>query len=394
MAMETKYIVANSGSASRKYAFYEGDHPLLFCHIEHENGGIIATCRVQKKEYVLPISDEDYARSGRFFISLALKEKLISEKNEISAVGFRVVAPGEYFLETKKIDSEYIQKLKDARENVPLHTSEIFFEIEEFSKLLSEAIYIGISDSAFHKNLPHLAKSYAISSDMNEAGIRRYGYHGISLSYISEKMKDIFGSVPERVIVCHLGSGASVTALKNGKCFDTSMGFTPLEGLVMATRSGDIDAGAVIEIAKKKNISLEKVEEYLNTQSGLLGLSGFSSDVRELLKKEAVGDTRAAFALEMFIYRVKKYIGAYSAILGGIDAIIFTAAIGERSPVMRERICNGLDYLGIILDEEKNKSVISKESSIEGALSRVTVAVIPTDETSEMANELRNFLKV
>ena len=391
--MEKKYIITNPGSASRKYALYEGEKQLLFCHLEEEGDGFVATYDILGEKKKVSVSQDDYKKSGAFLVSLLLEEKLIPQKNEIAAVGFRIVAPGDYFSTTKKIDSEYMEKLKNMLKKAPLHIAGAFSEIDEFSELLPEAVFVGISDSAFHSGLPGVSGEYAITSDMRDGGIKRYGYHGISFSYVSQRMKDVFGSIPERAIICHLGGGSSITALRNGKSVDTTMGFTPLEGLVMATRSGDIDAGAAVEIARNKKLSLEKVEEYLNKECGLLGISGFSSDIRELLKKESEGDERSSLALEMFVYRIKKYIGSYIATLGGLDALVFTATVGERSHIMRSRICEKMDFLGIVIDEKKNEE-LAGEGFIEDASSRVKIAVIPTDETFEMAREIRNFLKL
>jgi len=394
MAMEKKYIITNSGSASRKYALYEKDTQLFSCHIEEEGNGFVATISVKNKEHSIPVSYEDYSESENFLLKLLLSESLIKDKKEVSAIAFRIVAPGEYFYNTKKIDSEYIKKLKEAQKDIPLHISEVLVEIKKFKKLFPDAESIGISDSAFHATLPKHSRVYAIPESMTSIGIQRYGYHGISLSSVLERMYKIFDQLPKRIIVCHLGSGASITALKDGKSFDTSMGFTPLEGLIMATRSGDIDPGAVVEIAREKKLTLEKCESYLNKESGLLGLSGFSSDIRELLKGELSGDTRASFALEMYIYRIKKYIGSYIAALGGIDALIFTATVGERSFVIREKICDELKVFGIVLDKEKNNSIISKEGNIENNSSLIPVVVVPTNEISEMAKETRIILEL
>lgn len=391
--MEKKYLIVNPGSASRKFALYEGSKQLIFCHLEDEDGGFVATYDILGKKNKVSISEDDYKKGGAFFLSLLSENNLISQKEEIAAIGFRIVAPGEYFSAVKKMDSGYIEKLKEVSEKAPLHTAGAFVEINEFSELLPDATFVGISDSAFHSDMPDIAREYAITSDMREAGIKRYGYHGISFSYIASKMKDVFGSMPEKVIVCHLGGGSSITALKNGKSVDTSMGFTPLEGLVMATRSGNIDVGAAIEIARNKKIPLEEVEQYLNKECGLLGVSGSSSDIRELLKKESEGDKYSSLALQMFVYRIKRYIGSYIAALGGLDALIFTATVGERSYIMRSRICENMDFLGIVLDESKNKG-FTGEGSIEAASSRVKIAVIPTDETSEMARETRDYLKI
>ncbi len=388
--MEKTYLIVNPGSASKKYAVYRGGTEAFFCHIEYEGDGIVARYRVFGAEKTpLSISSEDYQKSARFILSLLAKETI--QTSEFQGIVFRIVAPGEYFSVTRAIDEEYLKNLRSVYEEAPLHITETLSEIDDFRSILSSILFLGISDSSFHSSLPDVSRFYGIDTHMKARGIRKYGYHGISLAYILSRIKEIKGKVPENIIVCHLGSGSSVTALKNGASIDTSMGFTPLEGLLMATRSGDIDAGAAIQIARDNNFSLDELETYLNTKSGLLGV-GNSSDVRELLIREIAGDADASLALRMFVYRVKKYIGAYIAVLGGVDMLVFTGTIGERSFVMRSRICSELETLGIMLDAEKNALSILSHMFIHASSSKTEILAVQTNEVLQMAREAYAFL--
>ncbi|MCR4311427.1 MAG: acetate kinase, partial [Candidatus Taylorbacteria bacterium] len=246
---------------------------------------------------------------------------------------------------------------------------------------------IGVSDSAFHSTLPAEAYTYALPHDVVEKwNIRKFGYHGSSFASVARKVGDMQGGVPTRMIICHLGSGSSITAVKDGKSIDTTMGFTPLEGLVMGTRVGDVDAGAVIHVGEVLDSSFADLEKLFYTKSGMLGVSGTSGDIRDLLAREFQGDERAKLALNVFVYRIQKYIGSYIAVLGGLDALVFCATIGERSFIMRKRICHTLGVFGVTIDEEKNKEVISRDSFIhkEGS---VPVVVMTTDEMGEIARE-------
>jgi acetate kinase len=251
---------------------------------------------------------------------------------------------------------------------------------------------VGVSDSAFHATLPESAKFYAIPiNDSRRLGLYRFGYHGISVQSVTSRAAAMLGRLPENVIVCHLGGGASVTAVKNGKSLDTSIGFTPLEGLVMATRVGDIDAGAVLYLSEKLKKNYKKLEHYFNNECGLLGLSGKSSDIRELLINEKAGEADSSLALKIYVNRIKQYIGRMAAILGGVDLIIMAGTVGERSFIMRERICDGLKFLGVELDSEINNKSEGIETEINKVGSSVKVLVVKTDEMEEMAKITLNL---
>lgn len=385
-----KYLIINLGSASKKYSLYEDEREIFRCHFEKENGDFVATESVGEAHSKNKISQEEYDHGGKRLLDVLILKNIIKDAGEIAALGFRVVAPGEYFVKVRTIDAEYREKLKEAHEIAPLHIEAVLEGIEEFVNLLPQTSMIGVSDSAFHTTIPEVARLYALPiEDSRKYGLYRYGYHGISVASVLNTTKEMLGDLPPRVIVCHLGSGSSITAVSDGKSIDTSMGFTPLEGIVMATRSGDIDPGALLYLGKKLNLSFDGLDEYLNHKCGLLGLSGKESGVRGLIELENQGDENAKTALAVWAYRVKKYIGAYAAALGGLDLLIFTATIGERSFVMRERICEGLENLGIAIDKEKNTQLDGDKSGfIENGALPVRVAVITTDEMKQIAKEI------
>ncbi|MBL7045038.1 MAG: acetate kinase [Parcubacteria group bacterium] len=317
--MEKKYLIINLGSVSKRYAIYNGKEEQLSEHFEKDEMDLV-----------------DFENTCEKFIEQTKEES-------IAGIGLRVVASGSYFREDKIIDDEYLKKLKKVKDRAPLHLSPVIDEIEKLKKLLPSIPMIGVSDSAFHSNLPRHSSIYNIPQDDAKSGdIYKFGYHGIAIQSALRKIQEEEGSIPARIIVAHLGGGASVTAVKDGKSFDTSMGATPLEGLPMSTRVGNIDAGALIELAKEKNMNLDQLNEYLNTKCGLLGISGKTGHIKELFDLKDSGDENAKLALEVFVYNIKKYIGAYTAVLGGLDLLIFSGTISERSSSMREMILDGL----------------------------------------------------
>jgi len=389
-----KVFITNVGSESRKYALYQDGERVFSAHFEKENEKFIVELTgagSEKKE----ASFQEFENSAEHVVNELLSRKLIGNKNEISAIGFRVVAPGSYFLQNKIIDGEYLGKLETAKEQAPLHINPMFAELKALGQALPGIPIVGVSDSAFHSLEPARARFYGIPKNTAEKfDVFRFGYHGISFESVVGKLKNIYsGNLPERIIICHLGGGSSIAAIKGGKSIDTSMGFTPLEGVVMANRVGDIDAGAVIYLSRKFGYGPDEMENYLNTQCGLLGLSGKSNDVRELLELEKNGDENAKLALEVMVYKIKKYIGAYFAALNGADVLVFSATIGERSAIMRSRICAELENLGIILDDEKNNKTISMDGFIGKDESPVKIAVIATDEMGQMAKEVAKIVK-
>lgn len=311
------------------------------------------------------------------------KHGILTSLNEINAVGHRVAHGGEYFSESVLIDEEVKTKINVLGEIAPLHNPANLKGIETMEKLLPEVPQVAVFDTSFHHTLPKAAYIYGIPYDFyEEYGVRRYGFHGTSHKFVAEKACKLLGWKIEekKIITCHLGNGASITAISKGKSVDTSMGFTPVAGLVMGTRAGDLDLGALIYICEKEGLNLNQANSLVNKKSGILGISGVSSDFRELRAACESGNERARLALDVFDYNVKKYIGAYAAVLNGVDLIIFTGGIGENDFRTRRDICKGLDYLGVQIDDEANESYRGKDGIISMKDARTTVMSITTDE--------------
>jgi acetate kinase len=357
--MDKKYLIINIGSASKKYALFEGEKELFGMHLEAGMDNYIGSYAIAGESKDIPVQADEYRNGLAYFMNM-------TQEKEIAAIGIRVVAPGKYFQENKKIDVDYMAKLEEAKEMAPLHIAPALEEIGQIKKWSDAIPLYGISDSAFYSSMPAEAKIYGLPSAISEKyGLYRYGYHGISMQSAVEKIKAMDGDFPARAIICHLGSGSSITALLNGQPIDTSMGFTPLEGLPMGTRVGSIDPGLVLYLAKKMERNIEEVELLLNCQSGLLGISGKTPFVKELIDLAQGGDKQAELALNVYARAVRKYIGAYAALLDGLDLLVFTATIGERSSFMRDKICAGLKYLG-----------------------NISIVVLPADEMKEMVRQL------
>ncbi|HID09699.1 MAG TPA: acetate kinase [Candidatus Latescibacteria bacterium] len=315
----------------------------------------------------------------------------IRDPSEIGAVGHRVVHGGEQFMGSVPITPEVVEAIREFSGLAPLHNPPNLIGIQAAQELLPGVPQVAVFDTAFHGTMPRYAYLYAIPYEYYQKyRIRRYGFHGTSHRYVSMRAAELLGRPLKelKLITCHLGNGCSVAAVRGGRSVDTSMGFTPLEGLVMGTRSGDVDPAIVPFLAREEGLSVEEVERVLNKKSGLLGLSGVSNDMREVERAAREGEERAEIALEVFAYRVKKYIGAYTAVLGGVDAIVFTGGIGENAYRMRERICEGLEGLGITLDPECNRRTVGRR---EGEIGRddapVRILVVPTDEELLIARD-------
>ncbi len=274
---DKKYLIVNTGSASKKYALYEGDVEVFKAHFEKENADFVVTVKVADKEEKAKVSEAEYNSAVGYVLGILKLRNIIAGNEDINGIGLRVVAPGIYFLENKMVNDEYLADLQKAKEEAPLHINPVILELEQLKNDLPNIPIFGVSDSAFHKTMPEYAKRYSLPEDTAaKFGIYRYGYHGISMESVLSKVKDMMRELPSRIIICHLGGGSTVTAVKNGESIDTSMGFTPLEGLPMATRIGNVDAGAVIYLAEKMGKSLGELESYFNSNCGLLGLSGKS----------------------------------------------------------------------------------------------------------------------
>jgi len=398
-------LTVNIGSASKKYALYIDGKRVLDAHLEHEEkwssprrselqlreGGYLASWNIGGVSGKKTVTSEEFARAAAVIVEMARKEKLLVGKFDV--IGIRVVAPGIYFTEHREIDYTYLAKLESAQELAPLHVAATLAEIKELRRLFPDTPLVGASDSAFHKTMPDVARRYALPESLvKEYELYRYGYHGLSFQSAAKKLSSLQGGIPARAVICHLGSGSSITALANGRSIDTTMGFTPLEGLPMATRSGSIDPGAVIFLAEKLGLTPRELEKKLNGESGLLGVSQLSSDIRELLKAEKKGNESAKLALDLFVYNVRKQIGAMAAALGGIDALVFTGTVGERSNIMRKRIVENLKFLKISLSPHANNHALGGvDAVISKTTARVSVHVFVADEAAEIeriTNEL------
>jgi len=388
-----KYLIVNTGSASKRYAIYFGDELKVSGHLQVIDGRFFASITYDGKTFDCDLRGEIPENTARCFFEKIREKKIIDDKCVIDAIGIRIVAPGDYFTEDRIIDSEYIKKLSDVEESAPLHIKPIIEEINHLKEAFPNSAVVGISDSKFHKSMQESFRVYSIfRRDTENMGIYRFGYHGISAKSVLDELKNIISPLPEKTIICHLGSGASVTAVKDGKSFNTSMGFTPLEGLTMRTRVGNIDPGALIYLAKKKKFSLEDMENYLNTKCGLFGLSGVE-DTRKIIKFSEEGDENAQSALDIFVNDVKEYIGAYSALMNGVDLIVFSGAIGEGADVVRAKICDKMDYLGLDLDENKNKQTIGINGVISSGESKVKLLVVKTNEMEEIFKSAKEIWK-
>lgn len=369
MGVALNILTLNAGSATLKYKLFQDEVVLADGIAEHDGGAGI----VDAAEKVI----SDCATHG------------------VDAIGHRMVHGGPDFSQPVRVTPEVLAELHGLRSLDPLHNPTETAMIETGLRILPNVPAVAVFDTAFHQTLPETAWRYAIPRDLaDKLHLRRYGFHGLSHQYVSGILIARLGRGAEgtRVITCHLGSGASICAIKDGKSIDTSMGLTPLEGLVMGSRSGDIDPGLVLYLMRAGHMKLDEVDDLLNHRSGLLGLSGSSDDVRELEKSAQNGDANAGLALDVFAYRVTKYIGAYAAALEGVDAIAFTGGIGEHSSNMRSRICKRLAYLEVHLDKAANSQKIGQPTKISTEDAGLQVWVIPTDEERQIAREVEALL--
>jgi len=316
--------------------------------------------------------------------------------DELDAVGHRMVHGGERFSESVVLNKEVLDAFTACNDLAPLHNPANLKGVNAVSALLPDIPQVGVFDTAFHQTMPAHAYMYAVPYELYEKyGVRRYGFHGTSHRYVSQRVCEFLGIPVEgsRIITCHVGNGGSISAVKDGKCVDTTMGLTPLEGLMMGTRSGDIDGGAVTFIMEKEGLDATGVSNLLNKKSGLAGISCISSDMREVASAAKAGNERAQLALDMYYYRIKKYIGAYAAAMGGVDVILFTGGVGENQADCREISCSGLEYMGVKIDHAVNETIHGDEAVISTADSKVKVVVIPTDEEMMIASDTMALLK-
>lgn len=393
MGVEALALIANPGSASRKYGLYKGAVELALIHFEYENGGVVCTITRDNEDRRVDAQISEMHQAPERVVGV-LREQGIIENELLQAIAVRVVAPGAFFLEDRLVDDEFIARLEEAKRHAPLHISATLEEIVSLRDQFKETPIYGISDSAFHITKPDFAWNYGIRlEDADRYDIKRFGYHGISVGSVIKTLHK-HEKLPPRVVVCHLGSGASVTAVYHGKSFDTTMGYSPLEGLIMATRSGSLDIMAARVLQESLGLDDAGMEEYLNHQGGLLGISGVSSDIRSLLDHEADGHHHAGLALKSYVHSALKAIGQMSAVMGGVDVLIFTGTVGERSFIIRERIVEKLHYLDFMMDGRSNKACDNPKELV--CVSRLAhsrpIFVVPSDENTEMARRLSSIL--
>ncbi len=378
-----KVLVLNAGSSSIKYQVYQMPESEVIAkgsidHIGEEQRG---TKR----------SVEDHEHGVEIILDTLVEGKsgVIADISEIGAVGHRVVHGGEEFSGSVLIDDDVISSIEKFADLAPLHNPPNLTGIRAAQSKLPNVPQVACFDTAFHTSLPEVAYTYALPYEMYEQyRVRRYGFHGTSHRYVARRTAQLMGigKYDLNAVTCHLGNGCSMTAVQNGKSIDTTMGLTPLEGLVMGTRSGDFDP-AILFYLSEKGYDIESMNVLCNKKSGLLGISGISNDMHVLQEEAEGGNVRAALAIDIFCYRIKKYIGAYTVALGGLDAVIFTGGIGENSAVVRRNICDGLDVIGVAVDTTKNAETIGRENDISGAGSKVRVWVVPTNEEMAIARD-------
>lgn len=394
-------LVLNCGSSSIKYKLFEMKSKEVIAQGAIEKIGLqgsflkLTLPNGEKKIIEEPIAE--HTKGVEFILKALVNAEYgaLKSLDEINAVGHRMVHGGEKFSESVLLTDEVLKVFEECNDLAPLHNPANLKGVNAISAMLPNVPQIGVFDTAFHQTMPDYAYLYGIPYELYEKyGIRRYGFHGTSHRYVSKRVCDFLGVKYEdqKIITCHIGNGGSVAAIKDGKCLDTSMGLTPLEGLMMGTRCGDIDAGAVTFLMEKENLSIKEVSDLLNKESGVLGVSGVSSDMRELLAACDEGHERAILSEKMYYHRIKKYIGAYAAILGGVDIIVFTGGVGENQMEMRRDVCRGLEFMGVDLNFELNEKIRSKEIVISTPVSKVKVVVIPTDEELMIASDAVEIL--
>ena len=398
-----KVLVVNAGSSSLKYQLFDTDESKVLAKGNCERIGIGGSRIIHKSagkgDYVKAMDLPDHSAATKLVVETLLDENVgcIKTPDEIEAIGHRVVHGGPYFSESMLATPEVMEILEKCTSYAPLHTPAHIMGIKGCVSVMPTTPQVLVFDTAFHQTMTEPVYMYGISYDMyEEYGIRRYGAHGTSHRYVSGEMIKIMGGEAngKKIVTCHIGNGSSITAVKDGKCFDTSMGFTPLDGIMMGTRCGAIDPAIVPYIMEKKNYSPKEVEAYLNKKCGFDGISGVGSDSRDIEKAMNEGNARAKLAFDMLCYQIKKFIGAYSAAMGGLDGIVFTAGIGEHVPYIRENALLGLEYLGVKLDKERNTFGHSSDPvKLSADDSKVLVYMIPTNEELVIAQDTEKIVK-
>lgn len=391
-----KILVLNCGSSSIKYALYDMDNESVMTSGVAERVGLkeafvkVKLANGEKKTIMHDIPE--HKEGVKFVFSLLTDPEIgvIKDLKEIDAVGHRVVHGGEHFKESAIVNDYVIGQITEVCDLAPLHNPGHLKGISAVSELMPGLPQVVVFDTAFHQTMPAMSYLYAIPYEYyKKYGVRRYGFHGTSHRYVSGRACEFLGMKPEgtKIITCHVGNGGSISAVVDGKCFDTSMGLTPLEGLMMGSRSGDIDGGAVTYLEKKLGLDADQTSDLLNKKSGLLGVSGVSSDMREVDAAISEGNERAKIAFDMYCYRIRKYIGSYIAAMDGCDVIVFTAGVGENHSRVREMVCDNLKFFGVKLDKKVNDATHGDEAVISTPDSKIKVVVIPTNEELVIAKD-------
>ena len=393
-------LVINAGSSSVKYQVFNAETKEVLAKGLVErigmSGAILTHKPTDRKEVRLSGEILDHKMAIEYMVSILLSKNhgVIKDKSEIDAVGHRVVHGGEAFSSSVLISEEVMAEIRACIDYAPLHNPPNLKGINAVKSLLPDVPQVAVFDTAFHQKMPKYAYLYGLPYTLyRRHGIRRYGFHGTSHRFVSDRAAEMMKQPLEnlKLITAHLGNGASISAIQNGRSVDTSMGFTPLEGLLMGTRCGDMDPAIILQVMAKEELTLNDANILMNKHSGLQGISGISSDMREI-EEEYDESSRAKLAHDMFTYRLKKYIGAYTAIMGGVDGIVFTGGIGENSDMVREHTLEGLTYMGIELDDAKNKERSKEERDISAKNSKVRVMVIPTNEELVIALDTKRIV--
>lgn len=397
-----KVIVLNCGSSSLKYQLFDMPSQRVIAKGLVDKIGLKGSLIKHEMEdgtkATIPGEILDHKQGIEYLLGILLSKKYgcMTSLEELKGVGHRVVHAGEKYGGSVRINEDVIQALEETIDLAPLHNPPNLDGIYAITALLPEIEQVGVFDTAFHQTMPDYSYLYGVPYSLYEKhGVRRYGFHGSSHKYVSLKAAALLGKKPEEVnvITCHLGNGGSIAAVQKGKSLDTSMGMTPIEGLMMGTRSGDLDVGALFHIIKKEEITLPTANILINKFSGVLGVSGVSSDMRDVENAAEEGNERAQLALKMYQYRVRKYIGAYAAAMGGVDAIVFTGGVGENDWVTRQEATLGLEFMGAELDKEINTNLRGKESIISTPDSKVKIMLIPTNEELVIASDTYDIIE-
>ena len=396
-----KILVLNSGSSSVKYKLIDTDNEKTLAEGGVEkiglHDGFLKYKRADGSKAILELGQTDHKGSIEAILRILTDdvEGCIKSYDEIDAVGHRVVHGGEKFSGSVLIDDAVKEKIKECYEIAPLHNPANMIGIDAITALMPDKPQVGVFDTAFHQTMPAKSYMYALPYRFyKEDGVRRYGFHGTSHRYVSQRVCEILGVdiAGQRIITCHVGNGGSITAVKYGKSIDTSMGLTPTEGLMMGTRSGDVDPGALTYLMKKHNLTPDQLQKIINKESGVAGVSGISSDMREIEAAVKNGDEMATLALDMYEQRIIKYVGAYAAEMGGVDIIVFTGGVGENQTGVRENVCAPLAFMGVEIDKELNAKTRGTETVISAPQSKVRVVVVPTDEELMIARDTREIV--